>query len=524
MQSGKMTVAELVYGVYFAIMLFAKGIGLYEGQTVYNLILVLSVVLIACKIALTEHTIYEYIWMMLLGLLSLIVYRNSGEKGIIIYTLMIVGIKGVSVKRLFAVGAIVWTCCFAVMHFLTMTGFLKDVFMVHDKLGIGYLLRWSFGYPHPNVLHVSYVILLVFVLYTVQTDKRKLLAATIIGFIGNLYVFLFSLSYTGVLLAVLYLVLNYYFCTRKAFTSLEKGIIYLIFPACVLFSIVGPLVIRGRLFDLINKAINTRFAMSKYFLETQPITLFGTRMDVPNYRYTLDCSYTYAFMHYGIVAFVLIFLGYTLLIRNCIKKDNRKEMAVILGLAIAGITEPFMFNTSYKNPALLFMGVYLFSVSMRVAEKLPALFGKKILWCSFGKQELAGMKEKNQKELRRKFSAKEIRTMVGIFCFAAVIGGVVYAATAQMPKSIYVPDSIADDIHNEPSYLTQEEIDEIAADGAWVMAYHGEEERMYCYDGMTLTFEYVRGIVRTGVWAGGLACGLAVIVLHHRCRRGIIKR
>lgn len=523
LQSGKITIAELVYCIYFAMMLFAKGIGLYEGQAVYNIILVLGVVLIACKIALTEHTLYEYIWMMLLGILSLIVYRNSGEKGIIIYTLMIVGIKGVSVKRLFVVGAVIWTGCFAVMHFLTMTGLIEDVFMVHDKLGLGYLLRWSFGYPHPNVLHVSYVILLVFVLYTVRADKRKLLVATLIGFIGNLYVFLFSLSYTGVLLAVLYLVLNYYFCTRKAFTRLEKGIIYMVFPGCALFSIVGPLVIKGRLFELINKAINTRFAMSKYFLETQPITLFGTRMDVPNYRYTLDCSYTYAFMHYGIIAFVLICLGYMLLIRNCLKKDKRKELAVILGLAIAGITEPFMFNTSYKNPALLFMGVYLFAASMRVVEKLPSVLGRKILWCSFGKRELVGMKEKTQKEARYKFSTKEIRSMVGIFCLVAMIGSAVYAVAAQMPKSIYVPDSIADDIHNEPSYLTQEEIDEIAADGAWVMAYYGEEERMYCYDGMTLTFEYVRGIVRTGVWAGGVACGLAAIILHHRHRRAIIK-
>ena len=523
-QTEKMTVAELVYDIYFAIMLFAKGIGLYEGQAAYNLILVAGTLLIFIKILLTQHSVYEYIWMALLSLLSLVVYKNSGEKGLIIYTLMLIGVKGVSVKRLFAIGAVIWTGCFFIMHFLTMTGVVPDVFLIHDKLGLGYLLRWSFGYPHPNVLHISYVVMLIFLLYMVRDDKQKLRSWTIVGFLGNLYVFLFSLSYTGVILATLYLILNYYFCTRRSFTCLEKWLINLVFPVCVVFSIIGPLVIRGRLFDLIDKMINTRFSLSKYFLETQPITLLGTYMDVPNYRYTLDCSYTYAFMHYGVIPFLLICIGYVLLIRNCLKENKRKELAVILGLAIAGITEPFLFNTSYKNPAFLFMGAYLFTLSAHIVSRLPSIFGKQIQCLKVGNRSITiGSAKQEQKEtVSSGFTGKERRTLIILFLAAAVIAGGIYGFTVQMPESIYVPDSIADDIDNEPDYLTQEEIDSIAEEGAWVMAYYGEQERMYRYEGTIITVEYIRGIVRTGVWTGGIVTCLAAIFLHHRKRSAII--
>ena len=523
-QTDKMTVAELIYYIYFAIMLFAKGIGLYEGQTAYNLILVAGTLLIFIKILLTQHSVYEYIWMVLFSLLSLIVYKNSGEKGLIIYTLMLIGVKGVSVKRLFAIGAVIWTGCFLIMHFLTMTGVISDVFLVHDKLGLGYLLRWSFGYPHPNVLHISYVVMLVFLLYMVREDKQKLRRWTIVGFLGNLYVFLFSLSYTGVILATLYLILNYYFCTRKSFTRVEKWLINLVFPACVAFSIIGPLVIKGRLFDLIDKVINTRFSLSKYFLETQPITLFGTYMEVPNYYYTLDCSYTYAFMHYGVISFLLICIGYVLLIRNCLKENKRKELAVILGLAIAGITEPFLFNTSYKNPAFLFMGVYLFTASARIVSQLPSIFGKQIQCLKFGSRSITigSVKQEQKETVSSGFTRKEQRMLIILFLAAAVFGGGIYGHTAQMPESIYVPDSVADDIDNEPDYLSQEEIDTIVEEGAWVMAYYGEQERMYRYEGTIITVEYVRGIVSTGVWTGGIVTCLAAIFLHYRKRSAII--
>lgn len=516
------SVAELCYYIYFAMMLFAKGIGLYEGQTVYNLIFLTGTLLIGIKLLLTEHTLYEYLWMGLLVIMSLLVYRNSGEKGLFIYTLMLIGVKGVSIKRLFTIGAVIWSSCFLGMHFLTMIGKMQDVYVVHNKLGLGYLLRWSFGYPHPNVLHISYVIMLVFLLYHAGDDKQKLRVYTILGMLGNLYVFLFSLSYTGVVLATVYLTLNYYLSTRKQISRIEKWMLELIFPGCVLFSIAGPLLIRGRLFELIDKAVNTRFYLSKYFLENQPITLFGTRMNVPNYRYTLDCSYTYAFMWFGVIPFLVICIGYMWLICRCLKENRRKELAVVLGLAIAGIVEPFMFNTSYKNPAFLFLGAALFQASARVTAGLPGILKYKLQCIKAGSREIGNSHKESGKKQKLSFSAKEKCGLLVIFAVAAVVSGSIYAAKVQMPVSIYVPDAATDDIDQEPAYMTKEEIETVKENGALVLAYYGEQERMYHYEGNTITMEYIRGIVETGVWTGSIAAGGAVLILHRKKRHAII--
>ena len=48
--------SELLYLLYFGLMLFAKGIGLYDGQTVYKAFLLLAFACIAVKMCITEYT------------------------------------------------------------------------------------------------------------------------------------------------------------------------------------------------------------------------------------------------------------------------------------------------------------------------------------------------------------------------------------------------------------------------------------------------------------------------------------
>lgn len=52
-------VAEIAYYLYFAIMVFAKGIGLYEGMWPYTASLLIGAAFILIKLALTEHTLAE---------------------------------------------------------------------------------------------------------------------------------------------------------------------------------------------------------------------------------------------------------------------------------------------------------------------------------------------------------------------------------------------------------------------------------------------------------------------------------
>ena len=97
-KSGTVTRIEYCYLAYLAVMLFARGIGLYEGTTIYTVTLLTGLFLFALKIMMTDHTVYEYLWMGAFLLLSLIIYAGTGEKGFLVYMTMMLGLKNVSMR------------------------------------------------------------------------------------------------------------------------------------------------------------------------------------------------------------------------------------------------------------------------------------------------------------------------------------------------------------------------------------------------------------------------------------------
>lgn len=512
--SAVITWREAVFYLYFAVMLFGKGIGLYEGMTAYKLCLVISAVLLLIKLLLDDYSLKEMTVMTGLVLLGVLIWRNSGEKGPLLYILLVIGMKKVPVKRVFTLGAVVWGAAFMIQLVSALTGIRQGVFMAHDKLGLGHIIRWSLGYPHPNVLHISYVILIAFLLYVFDLKGRKLIAATLLCFAGNLYIFLYSISYTGFMLTVVYLLCNLYFCFRTGRTAAENILIQLAFPACVIFSVAGPLIFPEKLFDLCNKIFNTRFLLSRVYMTQGSWNLFGDRQEeihAMSSNYTLDCSYTYLLMYCGIVIFVLVCAGYILLINWCVRTGRNKELAIIIGLSVAGISEPFLFNTAYKNLALIYMGSAMF-------EALENQGGRRLYLLPFGDRRLvfpirgltaaaAGM----QAAWKRSHKALLV---LGMVC--ALGGGVLYALNAWVPDSIYILKAGSDryekevylDINNLPENFNSR-----------IVSYVDENTPMYEFSGNMVIMEYVRGIVSSALAGGSTGLLLGWLFVYGREKR-----
>ena len=120
MENNRFTVFEIVYYAYFALMLTAKGIGLYVGQWPYTAAVCLSFVLIFVKVITTEHS-----WQELLAIIDLVIlggeiYIHSNEIGALIIISVVIGMKNVSVKRLMMLGTVIWTVTFVLSTILTL--------------------------------------------------------------------------------------------------------------------------------------------------------------------------------------------------------------------------------------------------------------------------------------------------------------------------------------------------------------------------------------------------------------------
>lgn len=350
------TWSELFYLLYFSILLFAKGIGLYDGQMAYYALLGIGLFFLALKILSTDHSAFEYLWMILLMLLGFIVYRKTGQKGLLICFSVLIGMKKVNTRRVFRAGIVIWTACFTIMWLLSMTGMIREQVWMHDKHGIGLTLCHSMGYSHSNVMHVGFLMLAMMFCYLYgRANRKSLIRLTLFLLILNAVVFFYSMSYTGFLACGIYLILNLILSFREKLTLTDKILLGLIFPICVLFICVGPLVIKGRVFDFINKALTTRYYLSYYYLTEQPATLFGQRYNL-DFHLTMDSSYIYLLRQYGVLSFILVLAMYSGLIHDEISHNRRSELAITLGTCVAGTTEQFLFNTSFKNLSLIFMG------------------------------------------------------------------------------------------------------------------------------------------------------------------------
>lgn len=378
-------------------MLLAKGIGLYDGQGIYKVFLILAFLCIVLKMCITEYSLIEWGMLLFLLMLSLIIYMVSGEKGIIICMTMVVAMKNVSLKRSFSVGLLIWGSAMGA-RFLYSLFFIENVkTAVQTKNFLGAVLRYYMGFPHPNVLHISYLVLTAFIIYCVkETYSLKHMAILLIG---NLFLFFYSYSFTGTLIVMLYVCFSY-FVKKKKLHQFEYYLIMLVFPGCILFSIIFPVLLHGKAFELADKIFNNRINFAKYFLTFDNMSLLGNNLaSITTEIITMDNSYIFTLVIYGILVFALMCVGYMTTISSYVKQKKNIELAMICCFLAAGLTEPFLFNTSFKNLTLLFIGEHFFKEINRnkINQKKFALLRQKDKTIFINQDRFKGITEKTQK-------------------------------------------------------------------------------------------------------------------------------
>lgn len=491
------TVHELLFLISFSVLFIMKGIGIYEGMLAFNISIVVSFLCAGFAMLMADYTIAEFIGAIVLLGCSFLAYFETGEKAVIAAVLMVIGMKNVSLERMMKLAFVLWTVCFYGMVFVHLVGWREDIILAHNKFGLGYILRRSLGYPHPNVLHISFIIWMALFLYV--WEGKKILKATIILSIANIVMFFYTVSVTGMGLGFIYLFCNYYFSVRKKINKLEKGLIKAVLPLCIFSCTVPPIVLDGKIEDLLNKILNTRLYIWKCYLTTYVPGIFGTRV----YRegetiMSLDCSYLYLLYFYGWFLF-MVFMGLTFwTICRCLKKGNKKELAIIIGLSIAGIVEPFLYNFSVKNIILFFIGYELF-------DALKNNQGKKINILPWGKKEIKFYKFNISMENVIKSWDIIKRKCLVIGIIIGILSSIYTAFSFKSPEQIYVPRNRCDYLDNEG--ILRNEIEN--QNECWILGDNKPETRFVGFEGNMIVIEYIRIVIVNGFI--GVAVGIGTI-------------
>lgn len=504
---------EVFYYLFFGLMFAAKGVGLDSGNRLFGWCVVMSLCCLALKLCVSKHTLKEWIIMSVLVLTGILIYRSSGEEAALWAMLVIVGMKNISLKRLMSVCAAIWSVAFAFSITAGILHIRDGVVVVHEKLGLGPIIRWSLGYTHPNVFHVSYFILAALLIYVFEWHDKKLWKVSAILFAGNLLVFLYSISYTGILIVTGYLILNLYLDYRKRLCLPECVLFTIIAAFLALFPIVGPLWLEGHkhsLFMFFNELLSYRFELVYNIFHEYPVSLFGTNtIFAGNGHLTLDSSFAYLLMYYGIVGFVLFVAGFLYLVYRLARANRRKELAIALTIIVAGVTEQFLFNLSFKNLLFFLLGEALFDGLLK-AKNEERFWNRPFAVLPFGEKQVripvpegwyAGLD----------CAKRNLKKIVLAGMTMAVVGAGVLAATVKTPDSVYVYRWHTDYRGDDKVFLDMDNLPENF--NSLVLGYNGPDAEMFEFTGNIVTLEQIRTPVGGAVL--GCMAGMLLMVIFY---------
>lgn len=514
----KLTLEEILYFAFFITLSVTKGLGFYEWQKMFILLIIPAFFFGLLKIFMTKYSKRQWAFLLIMLLLTGIVFYESGEVGILFVMLAILGMKGISLDKVFRLGLWVWIVCSIVLSIFSFFRLEHTVYRVNDKFHLGYVIRWSLGFTHPNILHITYFALCAFILY--ELADRYYFRHFLLLMLGNVLVFVYSLSYTGFGMVTILLIGGLYVNVRPKFSLFEKVLANLVLPFILLISFILPLLFSASLFtevmEKLNLLFNTRIRIASLFLVPEGMSLFGVRMsrlsDIYPYA-SIDNSYIWAFIHYGAIPFVLFVLAYLILIIDYSKMQKTRELVLIICFLGTGFMEPLLFNTSFKNVTLLFLGellfrqkegeeeYYLFPVLRSKMEGLvfACLDKVKVMECIELIAALPSRFGVIWKTCRKKI-------LTGI-ATGALLGVILCGICYRPPKGYIVPRSYTDWL--DKGFICLESADDPAYEGYRVMNYRDSETPMQIVEGRAVDIEtarYYLGSVLIGGFAGCLVC------------------
>lgn len=502
------TLQEACYYGFFILLSLAKGLGFYEGQKLFYLLACPALVLGFLKILLTPYTKRQAVLQVLFLALTAVIYYESRQIAIFFVVFTILGMKGIPVKKVLSIALWIWSVCAVVLSAVSFFLIEHTVYRVHAKMGLGHIFRWSLGFTHPNILHITYLMLCALIILVME--ERYGIQAFLLLMLGNILVFFYSVSYTGFGIVAVLLAGCFYVKFRPRFCVVEKLLANLVLPVCLILTFVLPFYINyhriSPMVQKLNFLLNTRIWLAEQFLKSEYRSLFGADISkIVKSSMTLDNSYVWCYINYGLVFTVIILMGYFALLFYDTHKQRTRELVILVCFLGAGWTEQLLFNTSFKNITLLFLGALLFLQKEGGREYclLSRVSGR---W-SRVRIPLAGLPDRVLLRVRAVCRVNRGK----VLCAAAtgvLLGGLLCALLYREPEGYVVQRFYTDGLEDIEDAVYLESEDDPVYEGYRVMNYADAQTPMQVVSGKAVKLETARYVVGS-MLLGGLFGGAA---------------
>jgi len=205
---------------------------------------------------------------------------------------------------------------------------------------------------------------------------------------------------------------------------------------------------------------------------------------------------------HGIILFSVIMIAYFVIIRRYLKTEKGMELSIILTTLVTGITEPFMFNTSFKNLSLFFFGELIFE-DKKTIYFLPV----KIRAVTITLLDYGFLLQSKAIKIKKVYQSK--RRRIWLFTGAIMlITGFMFGVFQNPPDAFIAPRNQTDASKLEAVYL--DSLSEMEGLNIKILGCIDNTTEIVVFSGNIVILEWIRGIV-TGMLLVGFASFCCII-------------
>lgn len=353
-----MKISKRNYAVYLYIFLLAliKGLSLdissYLSVALFGTLFILSFV----NDGEFKYSLYETLIFMALFIVGALDFVVGNTTSFLFLAMTLFLQKNINIVREIKIIFFTLLSCFIFMLVTHSIEIFANTQSTIYREGEGFVIRYSFGYSHPNYMHFLYFSLLMMFAYLYS--KRYNIFVVVIALICNYILYRFTCSRSGYYLCIIgvvayYLVIKFSWC-RRVILKIGRPIILLLLPLTIL---LGTLYGHVDFLFSLDTAMTGRVQYISRLIKLYVPPIIGSQKY--NQSVNFDNGYMSLLYENGILATILFYMILVKALKKFKSTGDYNLMFIYVIVSLYGMTESF-YPSVTANFFLLFLsyGIY----------------------------------------------------------------------------------------------------------------------------------------------------------------------
>lgn len=295
-------------------------------------------------------------------LVAFVVSYGNGNASFVFYSIFLI-FSGAdqNLEKIIRYTMILQIVCLLITVFSAIGG-IVDNKVVISTAGNMVRMRHNLGYIF-TTFTPNYFLSIVLEYIFIKKLDLSIMELLIIAFLN---IIIYKLTLTRLTMFLVFFILIYLLGIKKI--RYERFLLKVSTVSFILLSAVSYFLSvlytpQNRILNILNSVLSERIRLSQVGLQTWGVNLFGTSVnwnsESINYNY-IDSSYINILVCYGLVIFVIVIMGFTLVSIRAKQVKNFPLLFVLLMWAIRATIDPQLFLIWF-NPFIFYIGKSLLS-------------------------------------------------------------------------------------------------------------------------------------------------------------------